>query len=183
MTRLSLIIILALGLVEATIISCSELNTEKKKINFSTIDLTSSDGWFFCYSIKLNSSGQYILKTVFGSDSVKYFQGNLPDSTFSNISAFADTLHKTNYDTLYDEGCLDCSSFQMIIKTPDKKQKVKVIGSSTTPFDKIENMLYGITRSKKNLPIDTSIEFESFKNFATIRMETIKLTPPEIKHN
>jgi hypothetical protein len=159
MTRTILIFFITL-----IIISCSS-KQEKRIPNFYTIDLSRSDGWYFFYSIHLDSTGSYLIKKVYSPKKFEYFKGHLADTILDKIIILTDSIDRVNYDTLYEPDCLDCPFYKIIVNSKKRKQQVMSFGYHLKSLDNLVHLFTEVTNSPQVRVTDTTFEFESFKRF------------------
>jgi hypothetical protein len=165
-------------LISCLLISCSS-QQEKLKVNFYNIDLTRSDGWHDRYSINVDSSKHCIVKK-FNDDESHYFEGYLPDTIAEKIFVLVDSINVTRYDTLYKPNCYDCQLYKIIINTKTQTLRTSVQGRhSLKHLDSLVRIFTTFTKLQNLNSIDTTFEFESFKDFLLPLTKTF--SPPVVE--
>jgi hypothetical protein len=147
--------------------------TKKRSADFSYIDFTYSETWFNLYSINIDSTGRYLIKTNFEPDRERYYCGQLSDPKFNKIVLLADSIKKVKLDSIYFENYNGEDLSYIIIKYYNKKVVVGLHGISNTILDSIRMIFSEMAHSKNLVPKDTSYKFESRNCFKP---------PPEMKH-
>jgi hypothetical protein len=174
-------IILFLLIIFAFVGCKNNTNNDSPKsdsINFDYIDFSffaTNYGVFDIYSVKINNYGKiYIYKTELGLPELeikaKYFYiATLEKEQLDSVSKMAKTFLKDKLDSTYvEENCCDnMSDFCLIVKSKQKKQKVKYYGDPYFHFEKpisLLNLSKYIDKLSKNIgkTTDSTFIFESY---------------------
>ncbi len=105
-------IILLLG-----VMSCSG---GKTNLSFNSIDYSCYDGWTNIRSVKIDSIGQINIQGESFKKGKWFIQTEITSSILDSISKLINGIDYTNINKLYQENCMDCGYYLLIIMPPIK---------------------------------------------------------------
>ena len=133
--------------------------------SFVYIDMSYYDGWTNYYSLKLFNDGKMYVYNSQHRKGDLYYGCTINNIELDSISKTVGILLSSSIDSLYKRSCEDCGSYNLIIKTNNKKFKSFVQGidynnNNIKTMNGLASFLYSIIKSSKT-SIDTVFNFES----------------------
>jgi hypothetical protein len=152
--------ILDIILLSTLMISCTERPKSKSvSKNFTTLEISFSDGWGNASSFLIDSNKMYFSPSTL--DSVRY--GILPDSVFNVINT---SILKIVDDTTVnskDDGCVDCSLLAMKAIIKGDTLKIYQVGVISNILSHISESLQTFIRKSDHSVIHSVLFLETQK--------------------
>jgi len=137
----------------------------KTNSDFELIDLSIFTGWRDFYCLKVTNDGKTYAYNNRYRKGETYYTMTLDKIELDSISKLIKSILNSSIDTLYENSCVDCGCFNLIIKTKDQKFKSFVYGINTDnkDVDCMNHLVYFLFQiaHKYRDTIDSAFVFES----------------------
>lgn len=142
--------------------SCKQKEIDSSPFDF--VDVSIYNGWTDFYSLKvLNNGKTYILNDKL-QKGIAYYTLTLNQTEIDSLTSLIKLILDSRLDTLYNNSCVDCGRYNLIIQTKNKTFSSFVNGIQDSPdlntMNELTDYLYKIAE-KGRKSLDSTFIFKS----------------------